>query len=395
MRLYEYEAKALFRENGINIPESLLIDKNVQWDILKTHITYPAVVKAQILTGKRGKRGLIKIVSSKEETAQAINTLMDTRIDGMIIEKVLIERKENITEEYYLSITIDRMRHKPVIIISHRGGMDIEEVNKTFPADIYKYYKDVGEKLQPYEARKIASIVNTKRKSLLNLANIILTLYNKLFLKFDAKLVEINPLGRIENHWIALDGKIDIDEDGFIRHPELKEQGIQLRHEVGELNEREKKAKASGIPYVELDGNIGVFPGGAGFGIASIDLIAHYGGKAANFMDSGGAPTQERLKTMLGLLMDNPNVKVIFGARFGGISRCDDWAKAVCEYVLTNHPKKPMIMRMTGNMEEEGRKIFDEAKKQHPEYFKHIAVYSADKPIEEVIKEAVNKAKEV
>jgi len=186
---------------------------------------------------------------------------------------------------------------------------------------------------------------------------------------------------------------VDIDEDAMYRHPDLAEVGIKPRHEVGELTERERIAKENGIPYVDLDGDIGVFPGGAGFGIAAIDFIQYYGGKPANFMDSGGAPTQERLKIMLGLLMDNPKVKVIFGARFGGISRVDDWAKAIVQYVLENKPTKPMVMRMAGNMEEEGERIFKEAIEKHPELFRNIKIYRYDTPIEDVIKEAVELAK--
>ncbi|KPK72803.1 hypothetical protein AMJ87_03750, partial [candidate division WOR_3 bacterium SM23_60] len=193
---------------------------------------------------------------------------------------------------------------------------------------------------------------------------------------------------------VALDAKIDLDEDAMFRHPELKQMGIVARHEVGELSEREKIAKANAIPYVDLDGDIGVFPGGAGFGIAAIDLIEHYGGRPANFMDSGGAPTQEKLRIMLGLLIDNPRVKAIFGARFGGISRCDDWAQAVVQYVSEYKPKKPMIMRMTGNMEEAGRKILEQAKQDHPELFKNIKIYSFDTPIEEVIQETIRVAYE-
>jgi succinyl-CoA synthetase beta subunit len=159
------------------------------------------------------------------------------------------------------------------------------------------------------------------------------------------------------------------------------------------MTEREKIAKKAGIPYVDLEGDIGVFPGGAGFGIAALDLIQHYGGRAANFMDSGGAPTQEKLRAMLGLLLDNPKVKAIFGARFGGISRCDDWAKAVVQYVIENKPTKPMIMRMAGNMEDEGRKILEQAKVEHSELFSKIKVYAYDTPIEEVIKETIRAAR--
>jgi succinyl-CoA synthetase beta subunit len=144
---------------------------------------------------------------------------------------------------------------------------------------------------------------------------------------------------------------------------------------------------------VELDGDIGTFPGGAGFGIAAIDLIHIYGGRAANFMDSGGAPSQDKLRSMLGLLLGDPKVKVIFGARFGGISRCDDWAKAVVQFVQENRPKKPFIMRMTGNMEEEGRRILEEAKAKDPELFANVKVYPYSTPIEEVVREAIEVAR--
>jgi succinyl-CoA synthetase beta subunit len=198
-----------------------------------------------------------------------------------------------------------------------------------------------------------------------------------------------------QNQLYALDAKVDLDEDAMFRHPELSSLGIVARHEVGELTEREKIAKKAGIPYVDLEGNIGVFPGGAGFGIAAIDLIQHYGGQPANFMDSGGAPTQDKLRTMLGLLLDNPRVKAIFGARFGGISRCDDWAKAVVQYVIENRPSKPMIMRMAGNMEEQGRQILENAKAEHPSLFSKVKIYAYDTAIEEVIKETIRAANEV
>jgi succinyl-CoA synthetase beta subunit len=255
-----------------------------------------------------------------------------------------------------------------------------------------KFYFNPGEKMHYFMARKIAGQLGFSGQLLNQVAGIIAKVYT-VFMDFDCKLVEINPLV-IDKHGrlYAVDAKIDLDEEAMFRHRELAGMGIVARHEVGELTDREKQAKAQGIPYVDLDGDIGVFPGGAGFGIAAIDLIQHYGGKPANFMDSGGAPTQEKLRAMLGLLIDNPRVKAIFGARFGGISRCDDWAKAVVQYVLENKPQKPMIMRMAGNMEQEGRKILEQAKQEHSELFRHIKIYAVDTPIEEVIKETIRTA---
>ena len=391
MRLYEYEAKRLFRRYNIPILDSVLVDKTSLDELNK--IIYPVVIKAQVFLGGRGKAGFVQFAKNREETEEKVASILGQKHGQFTIEKVLIERKIEIEKELYLAATIDRLVHKPLIIASQKGGVEIEEVVRQTPGAILKYYFKLGEKLHDFETRKIVSGLGLS-DSLLGLgANIILKLYN-LFINFDCKLVEINPLVITKNGTlIALDAKVDLDEDAMFRHPEFKEMGIVARHEIGELTEREKIAKAKGIPYVDLDGDIGVFPGGAGFGIAAIDLIQHYGGKPANFMDSGGAPTQEKLRAMLGLLIDNPRVKAIFGARFGGISRCDDWAKAVVQYVIENKPKKPMIMRMVGNMEEVGRKILEQAKKEHPEPFKNIKIYAYDTPIEEVIKETIRIAK--
>ena len=393
MRLYEYEAKYILKVYKIPVPDGVLIDR---YSLSKLEqIVYPVVIKAQVFLGGRGKAGFIQTTDNKKDAEEKIKEILGKKHGEFTIERVLLERKINIEKELYVAATIDRFEHKPLIIASQNGGMGIEEIAKDYPSSILKYYFNPLEQLQEFQARKIANDLNLSGPLLDQGASIIAYLYN-LFLTLDCKLVEINPLVLTpDDKMFAVDAKVDLDEDAMFRHPELKSMGIVARHEIGELTEREKIAKAAEIPYVDLDGDIGVFPGGAGFGIAAIDLIAHYGGKPANFMDSGGAPSQENLRIMLGLLNDNPRVKAIFGARFGGISRCDDWAKAVVQYVLDNKPKKPMIMRMAGNMEEEGRRILEMAKQEHPELFKDIQIYAYNTPIEEVIKETIRVAKSI
>ncbi|MEW6685628.1 MAG: succinate--CoA ligase subunit beta [Candidatus Edwardsbacteria bacterium] len=389
MRLYEYEGKLLFRQYKISIPEGLVVSSPEE---LK-EVDYPVVLKAQTFVGGRGKAGAIKFASNIKEAKKGIEELLKIKIHNYEVPKVLIEKKIEIQKEFYLSATIDRLVHKPLLIACAEGGMEIEEIAKEKPSAVKRYYLEPDEKINPELASRIASEMGFKGELAGRLAEIGFAIYN-LFCDYECKLVEINPLVLTkDNQILAIDAKVDLDEDAMFRHPQLKEWRIEPRHEIGELTEREKIAKQAGIPYVDLNGEVGVFPGGAGFGIAAIDLIKHYGGEPANFMDSGGAPTQERLRLMLGLLMDNPKVKVIFGARFGGISRCDDWAKAVVQYVLENKPQKPMIMRMAGNMEEEGRKILQEAITQYPELFKNIKIYRYDTPIEEVIQEAVRISK--
>lgn len=391
MRLYEHESKSILKSFGIPIPRSVLVGDTSELE----KIIFPVVLKGQILLGRRGKAGLIQFTDSVEDAKTKIESMLGRRVNSHTVKGVLVEEKVEVQKEYYVAATIDRVQHKPLLIASSQGGMEIEEIAKAHPETIRRKYFEPGERIEPYVGREMASLIGLKGQKLIKAGAILNKIYT-IFSHYDCKLIEVNPLVLTQNGRIlAIDAKIDLDEDAMYRHPELKEFGIEPRHEVGELNEREKIAKNAGIPYVELDGDIGTFPGGAGFGIAVLDLISHFGGKAANFMDSGGAPSQERLRTMIGLLMDNPKVKVIFGARFGGISRCDDWAKAVVQYVLENKPEKPMIMRMVGNMEEEGWKIFDEAKRSNPELFKNIKVYRYDTPIEEVIKEAIRVAREI
>ncbi len=393
MRLYEYEAKRIFRRHGIPVPESMVIDDNL-WEL--ENAVFPVALKAQTLIGGRGKAGGILFADSLEEAKKKIDELKKMKIKGYTVDKVLVEKKMPIAKEFYICATIDRIEHKPVLIVSLKGGMDIEEVARTSPEAILKIYREPGEKLPSYVGRDVAIQMGFKGDNCLKVGNAINALYNEIFLGLDCKLAEINPfVATKDGHGYALDAKMDIDSDAIYRHPELSDFEVMVRHEVGELTEREKIAKTANIPYVDLDGYIGVYPGGAGFGIAAIDLIKHFGGEPANFMDSGGGPTPERMKIMLGLLMDNPKVVAIFGARFGGISRCDDWAKAVIQYIRENKPQKPMIMRMAGNMEEEARKMFEVARKETPELFANIKVYAFDTPIEEVVKETVRVAKEI
>jgi succinyl-CoA synthetase beta subunit len=391
MRLYEFEAKKLFRKYMIPVPESVVISRDSFNELDK--VVYPVVIKGQAFLGGRGKAGLVQFAECREEAEAMICSILGKKHGPFVIEKVLLEKKINIEREVYIAALIDRLEHKLLFMASKKGGVDIEAITKDDPGALLKYYFNPGEIMHGFKARTISGDLGFSSDGLGIVAGIILKVY-KLFLGFDCKLVEINPLVLSKDGNIyALDAKIDLDEDAMFKHRELKEMGIVARHELGELTQREQIAKAKGIPYVDLDGDIGVFPGGAGFGIAAIDLITLYQGKPANFMDSGGAPTQEKLRAMLGLLVDNPKVKAIFGARFGGISRCDDWARAIVQYVKENKPEKPMIMRMAGNMEEQGRKILEQAKRNFPELFKKIKIYAVDTPIEQVIKETIRVAK--
>jgi succinyl-CoA synthetase beta subunit len=393
LRLYEYEAKKLFSQYGIPISTGEVVESKKQAEAFAGKLGKPVVLKAQILSGGRGKAGGVKFAESPQEAETRAEELFATQIKGFPVKKVLADEKLDIKQEFYLGITLDRVNYKIVILACSEGGVEIEEVAKKNPDKIKKVSVDADQTFYPFMGNVLAGWMGAKGESMKTVSKIIVSLF-KLFKGYDAKLVEINPLILTKNgDWVAADARMSIDDDALFRHPELSEMGIEKRHEEGEMTEREKQAREWGIPYLDLDGDIGMFPGGAGFGIMGNDFIHYYGGKPANFMDSGGGPTPERLAKMLILLDENPNVKAIFGARFGGISRCDDFAKGVVMFLKEHGLSKPMVLRMTGNMWQEGVRIFQEEKKAHQEIFANIEIHGIETPIEEISGRAVELAK--
>jgi succinyl-CoA synthetase beta subunit len=394
LRLYEFEAKKLFAKSAIPVTLGEVIESPAQAGVFAQRLGKPVILKAQILSGGRGKAGGVKFANDPEEAHRKAEELFASKIKGFPVEKILVDEKLHIEKEFYLGVTIDRINYKLVILASSEGGVEIEELARKSPKKIKRISLDIDEPFYPFQGLALALWLGAKGDNLKVVGGISVSLF-KLFKQYDAKLVEINPLILTkEGKFIAADARMSIDDDALFRHPELSQMGIAKRHEEGEMTEREKTAREWGIPYLDLDGDIGMFPGGAGFGIMGNDFIRHFGGRPANFMDSGGGPTPERLARMLILLDENPNVKAIFGARFGGISRCDDFAKGVVMFLKEHGLSKPMVLRMTGNMWEEGVKIFQKEKKENPEIFKKIEIHGIETPIEEIAKRAVELAKE-
>ncbi len=393
MRLYEHEGKDIFAKYKIPIPDGKVAITAVEAVKIAEEIGGPVVLKSQVLTGGRGKAGGIKVVDKPGDVKNVAETLFALKIKGFPVEKLLVEPRLDIRQEFYLGVTIDRLNYKLVIIGSAEGGVDIEETAEKTPEKIIRKSFDIDQQLYSFDAIEIARAIGLNSDQIKAAAAIIIGLYN-LFKKYDAKLAEINPLVLTnDGQLIAADSRMSLDDDALFRHPDLAEMGIEKRHEEGEMTPREQQATEWGIPYLDLDGNIGMFPGGAGFGIMGNDFIHYYGGKPANFMDSGGGPSPERLAKMLVLLDENPNVKAIFGARFGGISRCDDFAKGVIMFLKDHGLSKPMVCRMTGNMWQAGVQMFDEAKKENPPLFKQFEFHGIETPIEEISKRAVELAK--
>lgn len=395
MRLYEYEAKELFAKFKIPISAGKLAQTPADTVKIATEARYPRVLKSQVLTGGRGKAGGIKIVDSELEAKTAADALFKLSIKGFPVTRVLVDEKLNIAQEYYLGVTIDRANYKLVMIACAEGGVDIEATAAKAPEKILKLAFDIDDDFMSFHAIKVGHFLGFQGDQLKAFIPIARGLYS-FFVKYDAKLAEINPLVRTaDGKLIAADARVSLDDDALFRHKDLQDMGIEKRHEEGEMTPREQQAQAWEIPYLDLDGDIGMFPGGAGFGIMGNDFIQYYGGKPANFMDSGGGPTPERLAKMLILLDENPQVKAIFGARFGGISRCDDFAKGVLMFFKDHGLSKPMVMRFTGNMWKEGMQIFADAKQENPKLFEKIEYHGIETPIEEIAKRAVELAREV
>jgi succinyl-CoA synthetase beta subunit len=393
LRLYEFEAKKIFFESGIPIPQGKIVISPEEAKAFAEEIKKPVVLKSQILSGGRGKAGGIKFAQDPDEAYLVSKELFSLKIKSFPVEKILVEEKLEIEKEFYLGVTLDRLNYKIVVIASPEGGVEIEEVAKTSPQKIKKVNLDIDENLYSFQAQSLAKQIGIESSDLKTFGNIILSLW-KLYKRYDAKLAEVNPLILTrDKRYIAADARMSLDDDALFRHPELSQMNIEKRHEEGEMTEREKKALEWGIPYLDLHGDIGMFPGGAGFGIMGNDFIVYYGGMPANFMDSGGGPTPERLAQMLVLLDENPKVKAIFGARFGGISRCDDFAKGVVMFLKDHGLSKPMVLRMTGNMWKEGLEIFEQAKKENAELFKNIEIHGIETPIEHIARRAVELAK--
>ena len=392
MRLYEYEGKGLFQKSKIPIPGGEVVKSVAEIDAALVKVPPPVVIKSQVLIGGRGKAGGIKVADDIATAKKTAKEMFGLTIRGYKVETLLIEPKLDIQREFYIGVTLDRANYKVVVIASGEGGVDIEETAEKHPEKIVRKSLDIAEELYSFDAMQIAKKIGFAGDQLKVVGPIIVNLYN-LFRKYDAKLVEINPLVLTADGKIfAADSRVSLDDDAAFRHPELVELGIEKRHEEGEMTEREQQAHDWGIPYLDLDGDIGMFPGGAGFGIMGNDFIHHFGGKPANFMDSGGGPSPERIAKMLVLLDQNPSVKVIFGARFGGISRCDDFAKGVIMFLNDHGLSKPLVMRMTGNMWQEGVRLFEEAKKVDPKLFEKIEFHGIETPIEEISKRAVELA---
>ena len=356
MKLHEYQSKQLFAEHGIPIPHGQMTMNASEAKSIAEELGGRVVVKSQVLVGGRGKAGGIRVVNTAEEAEEAATQILGMKIKDLPVRKVLIDEAVDIKTEIYLGITNDRTRRCPVMIASAEGGVEIEEVAKTDPDKIVRVWIDPLLGLRDYQARYLAACTELPRENWREFMSITKGLYQT-FMQTDATLAEINPLVITgEKGLMALDGKMVLDDNGLFRHPELAEM-----RDLDEEAAEEREARKYGLSYVKLGGEIGCMVNGAGLAMATMDVINHYGGSPANFLDIGGGASAEKVAAAIQIIIRDPNVKAVLFNIFGGITRGDEVARGILAALEKTPTKLPMVVRLVGTNAEEGRHLLAKA----------------------------------
>ncbi|WP_165025099.1 ADP-forming succinate--CoA ligase subunit beta [Dysgonomonas sp. ZJ279] len=358
MKTHEYQAKQLFMDYGIPIQPFILCqttqDAVEAYRVLNAPLV---VVKAQVLTGGRGKAGGIKLAKDEHEVLEYSQKILNLMIKDFHVEKLIVNPAVNIQSEYYVSFTIDRNTKSVKLIMSAEGGIDIEDVAQNTPGKIHQFVIDPFIGIPDYLARKFAFLFFSDILLVNQMVSIIQHLY-RLFIEKDASLAEINPLVVTkENELIAVDAKMVFDDNALYRQPEINNLYDPTEEEKTELYAKEK-----GFSFVHLDGEIGCMVNGAGLAMATMDLIKLYGGNPANFLDIGGSSNPQKVIDALNLLLKDTQVKVVLINIFGGITRCDDVANGLLKAFEKIETKIPIIVRLTGTNELEGRNLLQGSK---------------------------------
>ena len=356
MKLHEYQSKFRFAEYGVPIPKGKVANTPSEAFEIAKEIDGPVVVKAQVLVGGRGKAGGIKVARSPEEAERCATDILNMTIKGLRVRKVLIDPAADIKAEIYLGIVLDRSARRPVMMASASGGVDIEEVAAKTPEKIIREWVSPYLGLRDYQARNLASGIELPReliKSFLQIAKGLFTCY----MESDASLAEINPLVITgAGELLAVDGKMVLDDSALSRHPDLAEM-----RDADEEAPAESQARQAGLSYVKLDGEIGCMVNGAGLAMATMDMTKLFGGSPANFLDIGGGAQADKVATALNIILADLNVKAVLFNIFGGITRCDEVARGILAALEETKPNLPMVIRLVGTNEKEGRALLAEA----------------------------------
>jgi len=344
MKLYEYMAKEYFRKVGIVTPEGRVAASPEEAAAIAREIGRPVAIKSQVLTGGRGKAGGIKFAASPEEARQVAQELLHSQIRGLPVKQVLVEEKLSIDRELYLGFTVDGAARKPLLIASSQGGVNIEEVPEK---DLVKHHISITWGLMPFMARSIARRLGLTAGLARQFTDLAVRLY-RLFRDMDAELTEINPLVVSGDRLVAADGRLNVDSDALFRHQDIPV--------TSELTAIEARVKEIGLSYVELGGDIAVMANGAGITMATIDILEQHGGSAMNFLDAGGGASVEPMARALEVLVSTQPKAILINI-FGGITRCDDVAKAIIQVKKTQGIPVPLVVRLVGTNEAEGVRL--------------------------------------
>ena len=350
MDLFEYQGKSLYQKFNINHPNSKLV-KNLNDLNDPINLNFPVVVKAQVQVGGRGKAGGIKVAKDINELTQYSEEILGMDIKGHKVEILLLEEASNILEEYYISFTLDRSEKKYLIMLSAKGGMDIEQVAEENPDDLVKFHVSPSEKLTSSTISELINKANLNKDHEESLSEIIENLY-LMFTEGDCDLVEVNPLAITDDGVMALDSKVSLDMNAKYKHPYFDD----FEQEIP-IPESEKNAKEKGLNFIKLDGSVGIIGNGAGLVMSTLDVVAENGGKAANFLDIGGGAKAETVSSALEVLEADQNVKSVLINIFGGITRCDLVAEGIIEATKGKELVWPIIIRLDGTNSLEGLEI--------------------------------------
>ena len=355
MKLHEYQAKSIFADAGIPVPESRLASTVEEALAAVDEIGYPAAIKAQVHVGGRGKAGGIEIATNREEAADYAEAILGMDLKGYTVEEVLVESGVDFVDELYVGVTMDRGAGEPVLMVSTEGGVDIEEVAETTPDAIAREHVDPAFGLHPYQARKVVYEAGVDGDVALEVASILSTLY-ELYESNDASEIEVNPVMiTSDRDVVAADAVMNVDEDALFRQPDLADLA-----EASYEDDLERKAGEYGFDYVRLSGNVGIIGNGAGLVMTTLDLVDHYGGEPANFLDIGGGAKAERVTNALDMVFADPNVDSVVFNIFGGITRGDEVAKGINEALgQFEEIPKPVVVRLAGTNAEEGMAILN------------------------------------
>jgi succinyl-CoA synthetase beta subunit len=356
MDLLEYQGKQLFARHGVAVPSGRPASTVAEAVTAADDVGYPCVVKAQVQIGGRGKAGGIRVARDRDEARAHAEAILGMDIRGLTVHEVWIEAASEIASEYYASVVFDRSAKAPLVMLSTKGGMDIEAVAEEDPSAIARLHVDPLLGFQDFHGRRLAFEAAVDAEVVRPVGAMLAKLY-EVFIEEEATLVEVNPLiVTPEREVKALDAKVTLDDNALFRHPD----NAALR-DISAEDAQERMAKERGLTYVKLDGDVGILGNGAGLVMSTLDVVAEAGGAPANFLDAGGGSKADAITSAVEVILSDPKVRAVLFNIFGGITRGDEVAKGLIEAFAQIHPQVPFVVRLDGTNDEEGRRLLAEA----------------------------------